>query len=281
VDEDDGWCEAVQYDEEDVVTAVRQVLDNYADKVHLLVNATDRKGRRCLDIAGPTCKSLMQKKIYLFEKYEIKEGPPEHRSATSVVVHATEYVDFVWVDECNCTNTMTHTHAVALKFMKFPDQFQREVDTRSRGDFDTRYVIPITCSYDGEKQDVVNKRFRADAKLKGFELYPYCVVMEAASQSLKRLIDQQHIVGTDWDEIRRIGRQVAGCLKHLHERGYVHGDIKRKNIVIDLIHVGVGDAAEKMLYSTLVCFHQLLRSRPIIGSEKSNRYHSLEALSKT
>ena len=193
----------------------------------------------------------MQKKVNLFEKCEIKEGPREHRSATSVVT-----VDFVWVDECNCTNTITHAHAVALKFMKFHDQFQREVETRSRGDFDTRYVIPITCSYDGEKQDVVNKRFRADAKLKGFELYPYCVVMEAASQSLKRLIDQQHIVGTDWDEIRRIGRQVAGCLKHLHERGYVHGDIKRKKNVLDLNHVGVGGAAEyyiAYLYASFNC----------------------------
>ena len=39
--------------------------------------------------------------------------------------------------------------------------------------------------------------FRLDAIAKGFQAYPYCLVMEAADDTLKRIIGDQHIAG-EW-----------------------------------------------------------------------------------
>ena len=38
--------------------------------------------------------------------------------------------------------------------------------------------------------------FRLDAISKGFQAYPYCLVMEAGDDTLKRIIGDQHIAGT-------------------------------------------------------------------------------------
>eukprot|EP01042_Synura_sphagnicola_P036757 gene36757-biopygen25384 len=47
-----------------------------------------------------------------------------------------------------------------------------------------------------------------------------------ASQSLKRVIDQQLVAGNDWEQIRQMTKQIALCLKHIHEKGIIHGDLK-------------------------------------------------------
>ena len=38
-------------------------------------------------------------------------------------------------------------------------------------------------------------------------------------------------LGTDWDEIKSITKQVTLALKHVHEYGFIHGDIKPSNII--------------------------------------------------
>jgi len=116
---------------------------------------------------------------------------------------------------------------VALKFMCHRDQFRREVETRESSKFDEHFVVPLLGYYDDIKGTPDNVDFRKDAILKGYGDYPYCVVMEA-SQSLKRVIDQQLVAGNDWEQIRQMTKQIAFCLKHIHEKGIIHGDLKRK-----------------------------------------------------
>ena len=68
--------------------------------------------------------------------------------------------------------------------------------------FENSYVLDYIRCYNGDAQDEANVKFRKNAILKGYEEYPYCVVMKAGTMSLKRLIDNQNVAGKDWDAIR-------------------------------------------------------------------------------
>ena len=43
----------------------------------------------------------------------------------------------------------------------------------------------------------------------------------------------EHISG-DLDRLRPLLKQLAACLLHLHQRGFVHGDFKLKNAIREL-----------------------------------------------
>jgi len=73
---------------------------------------------------------------------------------------------------------------------------------------------------------------REDAVRKGYEEYPYCIVMEAASQSLKHMVDHENFAGSDWDTIIRMTKHLTGSLVHIHQRGFVHGDLKPLNLLL-------------------------------------------------
>ena len=146
-----------------------------------------------------------------------------HRTATSLVQLAIDHSGGVTLDGPR----------VALKFMRNVEQYKREVDIRTREMFNERFVIPIITHYNGYASGD-NVLFRNDAVEKGYGDYPYCVVMEAASSDLKQIVDRCNFAGKDWDEIKRMARQLATALVHVHDRGIVHGDLKREYRVLSL-----------------------------------------------
>eukprot|EP01041_Mallomonas_annulata_P018240 gene18240-biopygen11223 len=80
------------------------------------MNVRDPNGRRAIDVATPKYKKEMQDRHRFLKRYELKEGPAEHTSATCIVRLAKDFDnDGRWV---------------ALKFMQHKDQFQRELDSR-------------------------------------------------------------------------------------------------------------------------------------------------------
>ena len=209
------WMVMVQHSEPFALALVGKVLANNKDKAIFLAESLDMFGRRFLDIAAAKCRLLLNKSRFLHERYELQSGPPEHKSATSIIVFAQD--------------SFTKT-AVVLKFILTKDQFDNEVRSRKRCDFDPKFVVPILASYDGDDSDAA--AFREDAILKGFKDYPYCVVLDKADCSLKRLIDQHNICGKEWDEIRKLARQIVAALDHVHSRFYIHGDIKPMNVML-------------------------------------------------
>ena len=56
--------------------------------------------------------------------------------------------------------------------------------------------------------------FRLDAIAKGFQAYPYCLVMEAGDDTLKRIIGDQHIAGNEEVSLwTRVSRAVCNLLR--------------------------------------------------------------------
>jgi hypothetical protein len=56
-----------------------------------LAELTDAIGRRAVDAAHATCRRKMLESSWLCKRYELQAGPPEHRSATSVVIRAEDH----------------------------------------------------------------------------------------------------------------------------------------------------------------------------------------------
>jgi serine/threonine protein kinase len=219
-----AWGQLVQNDHDIVLAVVERVLAEYDNHAELLADSLDRLGRKCADIASPRCREAINQSVMLFRKFELKHGPPEHVSATSLVRFATMHTKD---DEFNNVKT-----AVALKFMKHRSQFVTEITARQAADFSSEYVIMILESYDGESTNEDDQAFRFSAIKKGFENYPFCVVMDVAENCLQRVILQQHVAGYDWDTIKLITKSLCGCLSHLHSRNVVHGDLKPLNVVM-------------------------------------------------
>eukprot|EP01042_Synura_sphagnicola_P036665 gene36665-biopygen16706 len=112
------------------------------------------------------------------------------------------------------------------------EQYRRELHVRASSKFDDRYVLGVLGHYDGSSFESDDQTFRSDAIAKGFEEYPFCVVMEAGSVSLKHFIDRENFVGVEWGKIRDVSKQVAMALQHVHRRGSIHGDLKALNILL-------------------------------------------------
>jgi serine/threonine protein kinase len=102
-----------------------------------------------------------------------------------------------------------------------------EISTRERYALSEEFVVPILRSHDSDG----DKLFADEIQRRGFQEYPYCVVMPAAERNLQTIVSAERIAGRDWGMIKHIIAQVAKSLQHLHEKGLMHGDVKPLNIM--------------------------------------------------
>ena len=236
-----AWPKLVQCSHRLCTETVEAIVEMHKKHVTLLTDAEDAAGRRSIDIASPECKFIMTKALYLYERFELFPGPPEHISLTCVVRFAYDHgnpdkrrprpssvgTNRLAVAGVEKSVRGESSRRVALKFMKHRDQFFCELETRKMGNFDEDVVVNVKMDLNGD----TDEKFRADAALKGYSQYPYCLVMDAADGNLQRKVAQQHIAGKDWDKIRYIVLNLVNGLRHMHMRGYVHGDLKPMNVL--------------------------------------------------
>eukprot|EP01041_Mallomonas_annulata_P003232 gene3232-6397_t len=267
-----AWSKLIQNDDDRSIQVVEMILANYKSFINILAYSKHEKGRSCIEIASEKCQCLMNRILFLHQKYEL-DPTVHHKNSTGEVWFAKLHLNYVYnnnnstaiatppstslsLTTATNTNTSLKTSSettevetcirVALKFMKYRDQFRNEVIIRQEGKFDEKYIVGILEAYDGDNittstttntntNDINtinnNKEFREDAILKGFQEFPYCIVMKAAELNLISTLRQHDIAGRDWDEIRRIIKHVLLATDHLHSKGYVHGDVKPANIV--------------------------------------------------
>ena len=210
------WIYVLTQTNDKYVDAVTDVLNAFAkDMTHIMkISAlTDEFGRKALDVATPKCRRAILSTMYFLGRYELKDGPPEHKSATCLVHLA--------IDRDNSDMP------VALKLMRWRSQFNRELNSRNECCFDSEYVVGILRSYDGEESSALCDELNR----KGYGTYRFCIVMPAAERNLAGIMSHEHIAGKDWKKIRQISEELCECITHVHSKGVIHGDIKPLNIV--------------------------------------------------
>jgi serine/threonine protein kinase/Leucine-rich repeat (LRR) protein len=240
------WILVVQEERELFQEAVYLVVQANPERITELSELTDARARRCIDIASIPCKEILRRCSYLLYRYELKPGPHEHKSATSDVVFAADHGEwsFEKTRKSDPLNAMVSPRTpqssiiaipskdVCLKFMRNKDQYLREIEVRERANLDPDCVIAIVSKFDGDSTSNENEaNFRKGAVTQGFKDYPYCIVMDRAELSLKRIIDHGHIVGEDWDAIKTMFKQIVHAVEHMHDRKIIHGDLKPMNIM--------------------------------------------------
>ena len=87
--------------DDDVKTAFLETVINdasFADRLEeavrkdpALADLTNEKGERAIELAVLPCRRAMQRALFFLGRYDIDKGPPEHRSATSLVVRAVDH----------------------------------------------------------------------------------------------------------------------------------------------------------------------------------------------
>ena len=204
------WLFILTETKDEFVDEVTSILDRYVDRISLLMSVKDEYGRKAIDVAAPNYKLAILERSYLFRRYEIRDGPAEHKSATCVVRIGKDHKN--------------GGRNVALKFIRNRDHYDREKTVRQNCQFDDKYVISNLRFHDGDGEE--EKMFGEEAGRKGF--YRYCLVMPAAERNLGIVIVHEHIAGRDWDTLNLICKQLIEALNHVHEKGYIHGDVKRK-----------------------------------------------------
>ena len=204
------WLFIVAETKDEFVDEVTSILDRYVDHISVLMSVKDDNRRKAIDVATPKYKIAILERYYLFRRYEIRDGPAEHKSATCVVRIGKDHKD--------------GGRSVALKFICNRDHFEREKAVRDNCLFEDKHVISTLHFYDGD--DEKERMFGEEAERKGY--YRYCLVMPAAERNLGNVLIHEHIAGRDWDMLKLISKQLIEALNHVHEKGYIHGDVKRK-----------------------------------------------------
>ena len=86
------------------------------------------------------------------------------------------------------------------------------------------FVIPALASSDSKG---LQELWARDAARFGFEGYDFGLIAAEAERSLFTIFAQEVL---RFDELRTMLQQVLRCVKHLHDRGVVHADIKPLNV---------------------------------------------------
>jgi len=86
-----SWTKLVSETEDKCFDIVKAMLDAHKDDAQKLAELCDTSGRRAVDIATPNCKTLLLSYTQFCGRYTISQNPPEHRSATSVVLRAEDH----------------------------------------------------------------------------------------------------------------------------------------------------------------------------------------------
>jgi serine/threonine protein kinase len=211
------WATVVQYDQ--YADVVEKVLTAHAEQALDLARSRDEEGRSAMNIASPENHTILHSFLHFYRQYELIMAPTEsvfYKSESSIIQLAIDH----GIRGQNNT-------PVALKFIAKRDDFNRECYTRAMIELDDEYVVPFIRVHDS---DIDNNFLRA-VRHCDMGNYPYCVVMPVGERTLKTIMMTEHIAGTEWHQIKLITSQLAVAIKHIHDRGFTHGDVSPSNIV--------------------------------------------------
>eukprot|EP00984_Skeletonema_dohrnii_P021419 scaffold10694_cov66-Skeletonema_dohrnii-CCMP3373.AAC.2 len=273
VEHSGSWHACISYSTKTAKCAVREVLSEFGfgKHIHALTEVRDAKGRPALGLASKESRELIFEYLLFCGRYKLQSGPPEHRTATSVVLRAedlAEQVDYgVIFDKADIDGkgkldstgrkesdesiskgefvSICKLHLgdgrreVVIKLMQEKVQWERERNARNEFVLSPKYVVSALLNIPSDteiakavREGDVSLNVIVEKFLKDIKLGKYVIVMDAADRNLHQIFFQEQ---PKIDAVRYILRQVFEAVKHLHEEKLMHGDIKMGNIVRFLI----------------------------------------------
>eukprot|EP00984_Skeletonema_dohrnii_P005207 scaffold1824_cov104-Skeletonema_dohrnii-CCMP3373.AAC.7 len=93
-----SWFRCVSYNTEGAIGAVRCILsknawwedDFFCNHIHVLADVCDDQGRTALNLAAKGPRAVINEYLLFCGRYKLKSGPPEHHTATSVILRAQD-----------------------------------------------------------------------------------------------------------------------------------------------------------------------------------------------
>jgi serine/threonine protein kinase len=158
-----------------------------------LAYATDSKGRRALDVATSANRNRLYRDIMLFGRY--KQLGNLHTSDASVVYKVQDML------------AEEGAPLFALKQMQSRDSFLREVSLRADLGLSPEYIVAVERVHESER----------------------AILLKFAESSLEDSIVKDGFAGANADVARVLVSQLVTAVKHLHDNGLVHCDIKPRN----------------------------------------------------
>lgn len=229
-----GWTYLLSETQDHYVKAVDLLLNEYSSNmafVQLLCDAPDELGRLACEVATPMCLKAVMARLHYFGRYQLDPGPALHLSKNSLIRFAIDHNHLMASPESaskvNDSGLPKEKLKVAIKFMQYRDQFDRETQLRTSIKFSTDFVVPLTSSHDGD----ADPTYRRESHGKGYSKYPYLIAIAAADRDLQSAIQHENFAGRDIEQVRLISTQILRALSHLHDSGIIHGDVKPSNLV--------------------------------------------------
>ncbi|KAF0702487.1 Aste57867_7785 [Aphanomyces stellatus] len=242
----------------------------YDEFLHELAFSKDQHGREVIHYTDASTRKCFYNRLYFCGRYEIFRGPPLHVSNTSVVVTAYDHgiCSQVFQEYSNanggldeagfvacirsfglmdlktngnkaganmtlseqeflrfCGQKFGGKVKVAMKFMMNSSEYTREVNARKK--LDPKYVLQILPTIDQNvfQQQLPSLKINGDLSMAAFQ---QVLVMPAADRSLDDIYLKER---PDDNKTKSLLNEVLLGLKHLHENGLVHGDLKKLNVL--------------------------------------------------
>lgn len=210
-----AWTKLIQSDQ--YVHVLDSIVSKNHDIAELLCQIQDDKGRTAVDIATPLCAKCLKENTYFLKRFVLLNSSyPEHESDTCILHIAFDHQS-------------GEKKKVALKFMSSEEMYRQELASRRKYNVDPEFVINIIDTVDSTLPE---NSFMLDQFSRfGFAKYPYVIVMPAADRSLFYILSSENVASKNWPVIKNIAHDIAAALRHIHELGFIHGDLKPTNIM--------------------------------------------------
>ena len=127
-----------------------------------------------------------------------------------------------------CQSLFGATKKVVIKFMKVKEQYEREISVREINNLSSRYIVGLLVATKSLKENFTESLSSLFIDGKSMVDYHYAIVMPAADRNLDAIVRQER---PDLNHIRSLSHELALAIRHLHENGIVHCDLKMLNVL--------------------------------------------------
>jgi len=182
--------------------------------VRILSEFTDKLVRKAIDIATPKCLYQIARRLHFCSRFEMSHEQL-HRSQYCMLYSANDH-----------DVKLKKKAAVVLKFSQSRPSFMRNISVREQVSLSDQFVVPLLQHYNAQSDE----NYRAELIRNHYEDYPYLSVFKAGEKDLVSIISHEYLAGRNEELIRRCCLELMRAVHHLHDKGIVHGSLKREHI---------------------------------------------------